>query len=105
MQLILAEKSLLGGSRKGLSAVTGKPGSETRSNLAGEIRRYQPTGVLISEDMTKLLDTVGRFVEQGGTLTLDAKPEPPVDLEQLQTLWKPGADLVRVLGLSPSWSR
>jgi hypothetical protein len=104
MQLILADKSLLERSLKALSAVTGKPVSETRSNLAGEIRRYQPTGILISEDMTKLLDTVARFVERGGTLTLDAKPDPPIDIEKFQPLMKPGADLVRLLGLSATWS-
>jgi hypothetical protein len=100
MQLILADKSLLERSLKALSAVTGKPASETRSNLASEIRRYQPTGILISEDMTKLLDTVARFVERGGTLTLDAKPDPPIDIARFQPLTKPGADLVRLLGLS-----
>jgi len=104
MQLILADKSLLERSLKALSAVTGKPVSETRSNLASEIRRYQPTGILISEDMTKLLDTVARFVERGGTLTLDAKPDPPIDIERFQPLMKPGADLVRLLGLSATWS-
>ncbi len=104
MQLILADKSLLERSLKALSAVTGKPVSETRSNLAGEIRRYQPTGILISEDMTKLLDTVARFVERGGTLTLDAKPDPPIDIERFQPLMKPGADLVRLLGLSATLS-
>jgi hypothetical protein len=104
MQLILADKSLLERSLKALSAVTGKPASETRSNLAGEIRRYQPTGILISEDMTKLLDTVARFVERGGTLTLDAKPDPPIDIARFQPLTKPGADLMRLLGLSATLS-
>jgi hypothetical protein len=104
MQLILVDKSLLERSLKALSAVTGKPASETRSNLASEIRRYQPTGILISEDMTKLLDTVARFVERGGTLTLDAKPDPPIDIAGFQPLMKPGADLVRLLGLSVTWS-
>ena len=41
-KLILADKSLLERSLKALSTVTGKPVSETRANLAGEIRRYQP---------------------------------------------------------------
>jgi hypothetical protein len=50
--------------------------------------------------MTKLLDTVARFVERGGTLTIDARPEPPIDIEGLKPLGKPGADLVRLLGLS-----
>jgi len=104
MQLTLADKSLLERSLKALSAVTGKPVSETRSNLASEIRRYQPTGILISEDMTKLLDTIARFVERGGTLTLDAKPDPPIDIARLQPLLKPGADLVRLLGLSATLS-
>jgi len=100
MRLILADKSLLERSLKALSAVTGKPVSETRANLASEIRRYQPAGILISEDMTKLLDTVARFVERGGTLTLDAKPDPPIDIARFQPLMKPGADLVRLLGLT-----
>jgi hypothetical protein len=100
MKLILADRSLLERSLKALSAVTGKPVAETRSNLAGEIRRYQPAGILISEDMTKLLDTIARFVERGGTLTLDAKPDPPIDIARLQPLLKPGADLVSLLGLS-----
>ncbi len=100
MKLILTDKSLLERSLKALSTVTGKPVSETRANLASEIRRYQPSGILISEDMTKLLDTVARFIERGGTLTLDAKPDPPIDLARLQPLLKPGADLVSLLGLS-----
>ena len=72
----------------------------------GEMRRYQPAGVLISEDMTKLLDTVARFVEQGGTLTIDAKPEPPVDIDGFElpdeARRRPGAAL---LGLSATLSR
>ena len=104
-RLVLVDKSLLERGLKALSTVTGQPVSVTRSNLARDVRRYQPAGVLISEDMTKLLDTVARFVEQGGTLTIDAKPESPINLEQLQTLWKPGADLMRLLGLSASLSR
>jgi hypothetical protein len=55
--------------------------------------------------MTKLLDTVARFIERGGTLTIDAKPEPPIDIEGFQPLMKPGADLVRLLGLSATLSR
>jgi hypothetical protein len=105
MRLTLVDKSLLERSLKALSTVTGKPVSETRANLAGEIRRYQPADVLISEDMTKLLDTVARFIERGGTLTIDAKPEPPIDLEGFKALMKPGADLVRLLGLSATLSR
>ena len=55
--------------------------------------------------MTKLLDTVARFVEKGGTLTIDAKPEPPVGIDRLRSLASPGADLVGVLGLSAAVSR
>ena len=50
--------------------------------------------------MTKLLDTVARFVERGGTLTLEARPDPPIDIARLEPLRKPGADLVSLLGLS-----
>ena len=97
-RLVLADKSLLERGLKALSTVTGQPVSATRANLARDIRRYQPTGVLISQAMTKLLDTVARFVEQGGTLTVDAKPEPPVGIDRLRSLASPGADLVGVLG-------
>ena len=55
--------------------------------------------------LTKLLDTVARFIERGGTLTIDAKPQPPIDLEGFKPLMKPGADLVRLLGLSATLSR
>lgn len=99
------DKSLLERALKALSTVTGKPVAETRANLAGEIRRYQPTGILISEDMTKLLDTVARFVERGGTLTIEAKPDPPVGVNGFKSLMSPGADLVRLLGLSATVSR
>jgi hypothetical protein len=69
-----------------------------------EIRRYQPHGVLITHDMTKVLDTVARFVEQGGTLTLDARPQPPLGLDKLEYLSRPGADLVNALGLTATLS-
>ena len=105
LRLTLVDKSLLDRSLKALSTVTGKPAVETRANLASEIRRYQPADVLISEDMTKLLDTVARFIERGGTLTIDAKPQPPIDIEGFKPLMKPGADLVRLLGLSATLSR
>lgn len=104
-RLVLADKSLLERGLKALSTVTGRPVSETRSNLADEIRRYQPADVLISADMTKLLDTVAHFVERGGTLTIDAKPDPPIDVNGVAPLMKPGADIVRLLGLSASLSR
>ncbi len=48
--------------------------------------------------MTQLLDTVARFVEQGGTLVVEAKPEPPVGFDRLEYLLNPGADLVSASG-------
>jgi hypothetical protein len=104
-KLVVADKSLLERGLKALAVMTGRPVSETRANLAREVRLYQPSDVLISQDMTKLLDTVARFIEQGGTLTIDAAPQPPLDLEQLRGVLRPGADLVRLLGLSASLSR
>jgi len=74
----------------------------TRSELVGrarEVRRYQPSGVLISQSMTELLDTVARFVEKGGTLVVEAKPDPPVGFDRMEYLLNPSADLVSVLGL------
>ena len=75
-------------------------------------RRWRPKsaatsrpGVLITQDMSKLLDSVARFVEQGGTLTLEAAPQPALGLEKLDYLLKPGADLVNALGLTATVSR
>ncbi|MFI5001198.1 MAG: hypothetical protein ACHQK9_15080 [Reyranellales bacterium] len=104
-QLVLADKSLLERSLKALAAVTAQPVATARANLAQEIRHFQPTGVLITDDLTKLLDTVARFVEQGGTLTIHAKPEPPFGLDKVRVLRSPGPDLVDVLGLSATLSR
>jgi hypothetical protein len=104
-RLVFADKSLLERGLKALATMTGKPLAETRANLAREIRLYQPSDVMISQDMTKFLDTVARFVEQGGTLTVNARPEPPIDAEGFQSLWKPGADIVQLLGLSASLSK
>jgi hypothetical protein len=104
-RLVLADRSLLERGLKALSTTTGRSLAETRSNLAREIRLYQPADILISQDMTNLLDTIARFVEQGGTLTVEAKPEPPLDLDGIRSLLRPGADLVRLLGVSASLSR
>ena len=60
--------------------------------------------MLITDDLTKLLETVARFVEKGGTLTLDAKPDPPLGLDS-GLLRKPGPDLVSVLGLTATVSK
>jgi hypothetical protein len=104
-RLVLADKSLLERGLKALATVTGQPVATTRANMARDIRRYQPSGVLISQSMTQLLDTVARFVEQGGTLTIAATPDPPVAFDKFDYLTSPGADLVSVLGLSATLSR
>ncbi len=74
--------------------------ASARAQVALEVRRFQPTGVLITDELTKLLDTVARFVERGGTLTVAAKPEPPLTVDRIGYLTSPGPDLVDVLGLS-----
>ncbi len=104
-KLVVADKSLLERSLKALSTVTGQPVARTRANLANEIRRYSPPGVLISESMTRLLDTVSQFIERGGTLTIDARPDPPVDLDRFTYLIRPDADLVSGLGLTATLSK
>jgi len=104
-KLVIADKSLL---QRGLQAKA-TFGRQTlaaeRAALAAEIRRYQPPGVLITQDMAKIQDAVARFVEQGGTLTVEAKPQPALGLEKLDYLLKPGADLVNALGLTATVSR
>src|SRR5262249_46784845 len=97
-KLIVADKSLLQPSLQAKARLSGQPAAAERAALAAEIRRYQPPGVLITQDMSKLLDAVARFVEQGGTLTVDAAPQPALGLEKLDYLLKPGADLVNALG-------
>jgi len=104
-KLVLADASLLERGLKALSATTGQPVSITRANLARDIRRFQPAGVLITPTLTQLLDTVARFIEQGGTLTLDARPQPPLAIDRIDYLTSPGADLVEALGLSATLSR
>jgi hypothetical protein len=98
-RLVVADKSLLERSLRAFGAMTGQPVATLRANWAREVRRYQPSGVLISQSMTQLLDTVARFVEQGGTLVVEAKPDPPVGFDRLDYLLNPSADLVSVLGL------
>ena len=104
-KLVLADKSLLERALKALSTTTGQTAAVTRANLATEIRRFQPAGVLITENLTKLLDTAARFVEQGGTLTVEAKPDPPFGVDKLSYLSSPGPDLVELLGVSATLSR
>ena len=104
-KLVVVDKSFLERGLKLLSTYGGRSVVETRKNLAQEIRNYQPTDVMISQDLTKFLDTLARFVEQGGTLTVEAKPEQPLDVARLQALLQPGADVVAALGLTASLSR
>lgn len=104
-RLVVADKSLLQRSLQAKARLSGQPVAAERAALATEIRRYQPPAVLITQDMSKLLDAVARFVEQGGTLTVDAAPQPALGLEKLDYLLKPGADLVSALGLTATVSR
>lgn len=104
-RLVVADRSLLERSLRAVATFSSQPVAAVRANWAREVRRYQPAGVLISQAMTQLLETVARFVEVGGTLTLDAKPEPPLGFDRLESLTSPGADLVSVLGLSATLSK
>ena len=104
-KLVIADKSLLQRSLQAKSRLSGQPAAAERAALAAEIRRYQPPGVLITQDMSKLLDSIARFVEQGGTLTVEAAPQPALGLEKIEYLLKPGADLVNALGLTATVSR
>ena len=101
-KVVLADKGLLERSMRALSATSGQSSSATRANMAREIRRYQPPNVLITDDLTRLLETVARFVEKGGTLTLDALPDPPFGLDKVQYQQQPGPDLLSLLGLTAS---
>ena len=91
---MLADKSLLERSLRAFGTMTGQPVATLRANWAREVRRFQPSGVLITQSMTKLLDTVARFVEQGGTLVVEAKPDPPVGFDRMEYLPIP----------APTWS-
>lgn len=98
-RLVLADKSLLERGLRAFATMTGQPVATLRANWAREVRRYQPAGVLISQSMTQLLETIARFVEQGGTLIVEAKPDPPVGFDRMEYLLNPGADLTSTLGL------
>jgi hypothetical protein len=104
-RLVAADKSLLERSLRAFATLSGQPAAAIRANWAREVRRYQPSGVLISQAMTQLLDTIARFVEQGGTLTIDARPEKPIGFDRLEYLTSPGADLISVLGVSATLSK
>ena len=104
-RLVLADHGLLERGLKAFAATTGQQVSAVRTNLARDIRRLQPAGVLITQGLTQLLETSARFVEQGGTLTFDARPEPPLAIGRIDYLTSPGADLVNALGLTATLSR
>lgn len=104
-RLVIADRGLVERSLKAVAVTSGQPLSVVRAGLAQEVRRFQPPGVLITEDMTRLLDTVARFIETGGTLTVDARPETPIGLDKVEALSRPGSDLVNMLGLGATLSR
>jgi len=104
-QLVIADKSLLERILKGVAKNSGTPVMLLRPLAALQIRKYRPPDVLITDELTKLLDTVARFVERGGTLTLTAHPEPPFAFSRVDYLLTPGPDLVSVFGLSATLSK
>ena len=104
-KLVVADRGLVERSLKAVATSSGRSLAEVRAEFAQEARRFQPPGVLITEELTKLLDTIARFIERGGTLTLEAKPDSPLGLDKVQSLRRPGPDLVSVLGLSATLSR
>jgi hypothetical protein len=101
-KLVFADKSLLERAIAATAMVSGSTPAKTRLNMAEQVRRYQPPDVLITDDMTKLLETVARFIEKGGNLTVEARPDPPFGLDKLGYLQQPGPDLVNVLGITAS---
>ncbi|MBN9486240.1 MAG: hypothetical protein J0H44_03410 [Alphaproteobacteria bacterium] len=104
-RVTVADKGMIDRSVRALAAGSGQSSQIARANLARDIRTYQPPDILITEDLTKLFDTVARFVEQGGTLALEAKPDPPLGLAAARGLSITGPDLVSLLGLSATLSR
>jgi len=103
--LVIADKSLLERVLKAVAKDTGTPVVLLRPLAALQIRKYQPPGVLITDELTKLADTVARFVERGGTLTLIAHPEPPFAFSRMGYILTPGPDLVSVFGLSATLAK
>lgn len=102
--LTLADKGIVERSMRALAGGTGQSPTVARAKLVQEIQSYQPADVLITEDLTKLLNTIAGFVEKGGTLTVDAKPDPPVGLAQVGYLRRAGPDLVSLFGLTATLS-
>ena len=79
---------------------SGQSGPAARALVAQQVRLYQPPGVLITEELTKLLDTAARFVEKGGTLTVEAMPDPPLGIDKLGYFRTPGPDLIGLLAVT-----
>ena len=104
-RLVVADRGLVERSLGAVATTSGQPVAAVRAGFAQEVRRFQPPGVLITEDMTKLLDTVARFIETGGTLTVEARPDPPIGMDKLEYFRRPGPDLVNILGLGATLSR
>ena len=104
-KVALADRGIVERTLKAAAATSGQPVAAVRASFAQEVRRYQPPGILITDDLTKLLDTVARFVESGGTLALEAKPDKPLGIDKLAYLRRPGPDLVDMLGLSATLSK
>jgi hypothetical protein len=104
-KMVVVDRGLVERSLRAVATTSGQPLATVRSGLAQEVRRFQPPGVLITEDMTRLLDTVARFIETGGTLTLEAKPDTPIGMDKLEYFRRPGPDLVNLLGLGATLSR
>jgi hypothetical protein len=104
-RLVVADRGLVERLLRVAATTSGQPLAAVRTSLAQEVRRFQPPGVLITEDLTRLLDTVARFIEAGGTLTIEAKPDAPIGLDKLERFRRPGPDLVNMLGLTATLSR
>ena len=103
-KVVIVDRGLVERSVKGFAVTSGQAPAAVRTALAQEVRRFQPPGVLITEDFSKLLDTTAGFIERGGTFTLEAKPPSPIGLDKAQYFSRPGPDLVDVLGLSATLS-
>jgi hypothetical protein len=104
-KLTIVDRGLVERSLRAVATTSGQPLAAIRTGFAQEVRRFQPPGVLITEDMTRLLDTVARFIETGGTLTIEAKPDTPIGIDKLGQFRRPGPDLVNLLGLGATLSR
>lgn len=104
-RLVVADRSLLQRALQAKASFGGTTLAAERAALATEVRRYRPSDVLITQDMSRLQDTIARFIEQGGTLTVEARPQPALGLDKLDYLLKPGADLVSALGLVATLGR